>query len=41
MGHTWYLQCDMQMFILLPFLIILYFYNKILAIHIYITYFII
>ena len=28
MGHLWYLQCDMQMFLLLPFLCLIYHYYK-------------
>ena len=32
MGHLWYLQCDMQMFLLLPFLCLIYHYSKLAGI---------
>eukprot|EP00483_Globobulimina_turgida_P011533 UN11555 len=28
MGYLWYIQCDMQMFLLLPFMVLVFCYNK-------------
>jgi len=32
MGHLWYIQCDMQMYLLLPFLVLLFKWKKVIGV---------
>jgi len=32
MGHLWYIQCDMQMYLLLPILVLIFYWNRVMGI---------